>query len=144
MLTSGIISAVWLMLANTSIEPTPLEMSRAPIIVTEEAKEPELLGEFILTAYCSCEKCCGQYANKRADNIVKGASGEELIAGYSIAVDPTVIPYGTELIIGGQEYEAMDCGGDIKDNRIDVYFNSHEEAVEFGVKHVDVYQKILD
>lgn len=132
------------MLASTSIEPTPLEISRAPIIVTEEAKEPELLGEFILTAYCSCEVCCGEWAKNRPNGIVVGATGEELVAGYSIAVDPTVIPYGTELIIDGQIYEVMDCGGDIKNNRIDVYFSSHDEAVEFGVKHVDVYQKILN
>ena len=77
------------------------------------------MGEFKVTAYCSCEKCCGEWAMNRPDGIVYGSSGEELIPGYSIAVDPKVIPYGTEVIIGGNRYIAHDTGGAIKGNRID-------------------------
>ena len=116
------------------------------IALRELPVEVELrsLGEFKLTAYCSCEKCCGEWADCRpvdeyGNELVYGASGEVLTAGYSIAVDPDVIPYGTVVIINGQEYEAHDCGGAIKDNRIDVYFNNHEDALEFGVQYADVY-----
>jgi len=114
--------------------------------VTETPTEPELvsIGEFRLTAYCSCSKCCGKWAKDRpvdsaGNELVYGASGELLTAGYSIAVDPTVIPYGTVLLINGKEYEAMDCGGAIKDKRIDVYFNDHDEALEFGVQYAEVF-----
>lgn len=103
--------------------------------------EPELisLGEFRITAYCSCYKCCEQWALNRPGGIVKGASGKELIAGYSIAVDPKVLPYGTKVVINGKTYEAMDCGGAIKGNRIDIYCNSHSDTYEIGVKYSEVF-----
>ena len=105
----------------------------------EERKERTSLGEFKLTAYCSCEKCCGIWAYNRPSGVVYGAIGEELKEGYSIAVDPNVIPYGTEVVINDKIYKAQDCGGAIKGNRIDIYFNSHEDALEFGVKHEEVF-----
>jgi len=134
-------------------EPTTKPVKEIAIVepvevdtVTETPTEPELvsIGEFRLTAYCSCSKCCGKWAKDRpvdsaGNELVYGASGELLTAGYSIAVDPTVIPYGTVLLINGKEYEAMDCGGAIKDKRIDVYFNDHDEALEFGVQYAEVF-----
>ena len=83
----------------------------------EEKKEHESLGEFKLTAYCSCEKCCGIWAYNRPNGTVYGAIGEELKEGYSIAVDPNVIPYGTEVVIDGKTYKAQDCGGAIKESQ---------------------------
>lgn len=120
------------------IEPT---VAAAP---TEP--EPVYLGEFKLTAYCSCSKCCGVWAEDRpldeyGNEIVIGSTGEVLRSNYSIAVDPDVIPYDSIVIINGTEYEAQDTGGAINGNRIDVYFNSHEEALEFGVQVADVYLK---
>lgn len=107
---------------------------------------PEIvpLGEFKLTAYCSCAVCCDEWAynrpiDKNGQAIVKGASGEVLKAGTSIAVDPEVIPYGSTVLINGQAYIAHDCGGAIKGNRIDVYHDSHKEAWNFGLQHADVY-----
>lgn len=121
-----------------SIEPVEVGTMAEP--VTEVTTEPINLGEYKLTAYCSCKKCCGKWADNRGPEVV-GAIGKVLTAGYSIAVDPNVIPYGSIVIINGKEYEAMDCGGAIKGNRIDVYFNSHEEALEFGVQYANVYLK---
>ena len=114
--------------------------------VPEEEPENISLGEFKLTAYCSCERCCGQWAlNRPVDEeghqIVIGASGEQLIEGVSIAVDEEIIPYGTTVVINGREYIAHDCGGAIKENRIDVYMASHEAALEFGVQYAEVFMK---
>lgn len=100
------------------------------------------LGEFKLTAYCPCGICCGKWAYNRQNGIVYGAIGEELKEGYSIAVDPNVIPYRTEVIINGNTYKAQDCGGAIKGNRIDVYFEDHNDALEFGVQYAEVFIKI--
>ena len=66
------------------------------------------LGEFKLTAYCSCKKCCGSWANGRpideyGNDIVIGASGERLCQGVSVAVDPAVIPYDNKVYIDGKE-----------------------------------------
>ncbi|MBM3708136.1 MAG: hypothetical protein FJW69_07340 [Actinobacteria bacterium] len=64
------------------------------------------------------------------------ATGKEVGEGI-IAVDPDVIPYGTVLEIKDMGYFiAEDCGGKIKGNRIDIYFNSVEEAKNFGKKGV--------
>ena len=111
---------------------------------TEEAVQPISLGEFKLTAYCSCSKCCGKWASNRpvdenGKEIVYGSIGERLTEGYSIAVDPNVIPYRTEVVINGHTYKAQDCGGAIKGNRIDVYFESHDEALEFGIQYAEVF-----
>lgn len=76
------------------------------------------------TAYCPCEYCTD------GDGIT--ATGTQATAGRTIAVDPSVIPYGTEVIINGHTYIAEDCGAAIKGNCIDIYFNSHEEARQFG------------
>jgi 3D (Asp-Asp-Asp) domain-containing protein len=109
--------------------------------VDTQAVKPVSIGEFKLTAYCSCEICCGIWANNRPNGIVYGAIGEELKEGYSIAVDPNVIPYKTEVIINGNVYKAQDCGGAIKGNRIDVYFENHNDALEFGVQYAEVFLK---
>lgn len=128
-------------------EPVVDEVTEQPVEELAEIEvEPELvsLGEFKLTAYCSCKKCCGKWAECRpldedGNEIVIGASGEVLTAGHSIAVDPKLIPYGTTVVINGKEYVAQDCGGSIKNNRIDVYFNDHAEALEFGVQYAEVF-----
>ncbi len=92
------------------------------------------LGKFKLTYYCSCELCC---------DVETGitATGAPVVEGRTIAVDPSVIPYGTQIIIGGHIFTAEDCGGAIKGNRIDVYVNSHQRALELGVNYADVYLK---
>lgn len=111
---------------------------------TTSSQELISLGEFKLTAYCSCGKCCGKWANNRpkdenGNDIVYGSIGERLTAGYSIAVDPDVIPYGTEVIINNHTYKAQDCGGAIDGNEVDIYFDDHQEALEFGVQYAEVF-----
>ncbi|MDP4091625.1 MAG: 3D domain-containing protein [Bacillota bacterium] len=61
--------------------------------------------------------------------------------GYStIAVDPTIIPYGTKLFVEGYGFAiAADTGTGIKGDRIDVYFNTRPEACDWAVKYVKVY-----
>lgn len=112
-------------------------------IVVPEVKK-ESLGEFKLTAYCSCEKCCGKWALNRpkdenGKDIVYGSTGAILVAGTSIAVDPSVIPYGSQVEINGHTYTAHDTGGAIKGNRIDVYFDNHQDALNFGVQYAEVF-----
>lgn len=110
-------------------------------VCEEPNKEPEpvSLGEFLITHYCPCSTCCGSWANNRPNGIVYTASGAVAEAGKTIAVDPDVIPYGTEVIIDGHTYTAQDCGGAIQGNRIDVYCNSHQEALQLGVKYAEVF-----
>lgn len=93
------------------------------------------LGEFVISYYCSCEKCCN-----KSDGIT--ATGTQATEGRTIAVDPSVIPYGTMVVIDGHTYIAEDCGGAIKGNRIDIYMDSHEEALKAGVKTAEVFEEV--
>lgn len=72
------------------------------------------------------------------------ASGRKAVRnpeGYStIAVDPSVIPYGTRLFV--QDYGfaiAADTGSAIVGNTIDVFFDTYKEAIRWAVKYVNVY-----
>ena len=124
----------WICSADFSEQPTE---QRARIVensvesvestTIEETTEVEYVEtKVIVTAYCPCVKCCG-----KSDGIT--ASGTKAIEGRTIAVDPRYIPYGTEVVIDGRTYIAEDCGGAIKgNNRIDLFFDSHSEALAFG------------
>lgn len=87
----------------------------------------------VATAYSPDARSCGASAD--------GITSIGLRAGHGIiAVDPRVIPYGTRLYVEGYGYGlAADCGGAIKGNRIDLCFNTHEEAIRFGRRPVNVY-----
>ena len=57
-----------------------------------------------------------------------------------IAVDPSVIRLGTKLYIDGYGYGvAGDTGGAIKGDRIDLCFDTYDEAMQFGRRTVKVY-----
>lgn len=108
-------------------------VQRQYISDTEPKKVP--LGQFEITHYCNCSICCGQYAGKGTTS-----TGEKVQAGKTIAVDPTVIPYGTKVLINGKVYVAQDCGSGIKGNRIDIYCETHDEALNSGKFNTQVYK----
>ena len=94
-------------------------------------------GTFKVTAYCSCEKCCGKWATINGGGYT--ASGTKVKEGRTIAVYKNQIPFGTKVTIEGMgTYIAEDTGSAIKENCIDIYFDSHEEALQFGVKYLNV------
>lgn len=165
-----VVSLIWLLVSNFEVKDftentkdvqlKELPKSQTPTVtqpIKETAVPPEAktveetisrqyIGNFKLTAYCSCQKCCGVWATNRpkdenGKDIVFTASGTMAKAGRTIAVDPFVIPYGTEVYINGNTYVAEDSGGLIKGNRIDIYFDNHAEALKFGVQYADIYLK---
>jgi 3D (Asp-Asp-Asp) domain-containing protein len=81
------------------------------------------------SGYSRFDDGCGSYT----------ANGSLLRKGL-VAVDPRVIPLGTRLFITGYGYAvADDTGGAIKGNRIDLAFDSHPEASQFGMQKVTVF-----
>ena len=99
---------------------------------TEPVPEIVTLEGVTVTHYCGCEKCCGKWA----DGIT--ATGTKATEGRTIAVDPAVIPYGSEVCLRFEDgteavYIAEDCGGAIKGNRVDVYMDSHDAALAAGI-----------
>jgi len=95
------------------------------------------LGTYLLTAYCPCEICCGQWSN--TENPVT-ASGNPAVEGVTIAA-PSEFAFGTELVINGHTYVVQDRGGAITGNHLDVYFSTHEKALNFAMGYYDVYMK---
>lgn len=92
------------------------------------------LGNFELTWYCPCEKCVGKKKE------VRTATGTKPKANRTIAVDPTKIPLGSIVYIEGYGYFiAEDTGSAIKSNRIDIFVDSHEIALQLGKRHANVY-----
>lgn len=82
-----------------------------------------------VSAYCSCAKCCG-----KTNGIT--ASGTTATAGRTIAA-PSNYSFGTKIELEGLgTYTVEDRGGAIKGNKIDVYMDSHQAALNFGRKQV--------
>ena len=91
--------------------------------------------EFKATAYNNVDPGCTIYT----------ATGTLCRVG-AIAVDPTVIPYGTRMYIVSNDGRyvygiatAEDCGKSIKGNRIDLYFDTVDECNTFGIRNCQVY-----
>lgn len=106
---------------------------------TTPEPEPEWI-EAVATAYCPCERCCGEWALKRPNGIVYTASGAEAVQGVTIAADWSIYPPGTVLFVEGLgEMIVQDRGGAIQGQKIDVYFESHDDALQFGRQIVRFY-----
>lgn len=97
-----------------------------------------LLKNVKLTAYCK-EPYKHRCNNGDFENT---ATMTVPTAGRTIAVDPKVIPHGASVTINGKTYIAEDSGGWVKGNRIDILFETHQEAIEFGVQHADVIVEV--
>lgn len=98
-------------------------------------KEGDLLGTFSITGYCKCYECSEGYGG----NTSTGAPAK---ANHTIAVDPDVIPYGTHVKIEGipnTVFKAEDCGGGINQKDIDIYFDTHQETINWGRQNRKVY-----
>lgn len=116
-----------------------IERVTTPVSFNEvsEPEEPELisLGEFTITHYCR-----ENYPHICNDgDATRTATGTEPTPGRTIAVDPDVIPYGSEVMINGHTYIAEDTGGAINQNRIDIAVDTHAEALQKGLYSTEVF-----
>ena len=126
-------------------EPNTMELSPEELLDISASNlsvvEDECLGEYTITAYCSCEKCCGKWAKNRKDGIVKGALGVELKEGISIA---SPLEFNTRVNIDGlgeyivQDKTAKWIADKYNNKIIDIYFSNHSEALKFGKQHKKV------
>ena len=98
-----------------------------------------VLRECTVTYYC-CEKrahICGGGTGKTA-------TGTEVTAGRSAAVDPNVIPLGAEIFVDYGDgvlhsYIAEDTGSAVGGAHIDLAVETHAEALELGVRTAKVW-----
>ena len=126
----------------------------APQAVKEEPT-PENTQTFTATAYDLSVQSCGkpighpQYGITSNGTNIAGKTREQAM---SIAVDPNVIPLGSQVKITFPEpythfngvYTANDTGGGIKGKRVDIFMgdfgsnNSNQSVWDFGVREVEV------
>jgi 3D (Asp-Asp-Asp) domain-containing protein len=93
--------------------------------------------DMIVTGYCSCTKCCGSNAKgiTTSGRPVTSNGGYFCAAprGYKLATKDN---RGTWINIpgynGGKPVPVLDRGGDIKGNRLDVFFKTHSQALQWG------------
>lgn len=86
-----------------------------------------------LTAYTAGKESTGKTPSHPAYGITR--SGSKAEEGRTIAVDPSIIPLGSTVLIEGIGIrKAEDTGSAIRGSRIDVFMNNVNEALQFGVK----------
>ena len=107
--------------------------------IIEDLKDSEYklvyLGNFKLTHYCSELRphICGT-----GNGIT--ATGTKVTVGRTAAVDPRKIPYGTKMYIEGYGWRtAEDCGGEVKNNQIDILVSTHSQAMSMGTRSGGVW-----
>ncbi len=124
------------------------DVTQEPInqVVLVGTKEPEIQGTFDYegTTPSSLSGTTITMEATAYDPSVGDTTASGLPAAVGrVAVDPTVIPLGTQLYIEGYGYAvAADTGGAIKGYKIDLFFNTYEETVVFGRRNIQV--TILD
>ena len=134
-------------IAVINTQDDAVEIQEAPPInrISEDLDEQdanghhlEYLGEFKLTYYCPCKRCNG--SNGAIDRL-----GNPLVWG-TVAVDPKVIPLGTQLVIDGYDaiFTARDTGDEwVQGNHIDIFVPvSHSEARKMGQERRKVWRWI--
>ena len=90
------------------------------------------------SAYCSCMSCCGKTNGITASG-AKASSWYTLAAGKGIPIGTIVYIPALSNTPNGGWFVVQDRGGAISNNRIDIYMNSHGEAINFGRRNLQCY-----
>lgn len=126
---------------NKELKAANAELDAANVIIADlkdQKYKLVYLGDYKITHYC-CERrkhICGGGTGLTA-------TGTTVTAGRSIAVDPSVIPYGSQVYIAGYGWRtAEDCGSGVGGNHIDVAVQTHAQANSMGTKYKDVWMLV--
>jgi 3D (Asp-Asp-Asp) domain-containing protein len=129
--------------AIAAAAPAATEMLHDTAVTASAAIAPSAISHKLrtirmeVTAYCPRTKCCGENAQGLT------ASGHDVSYNNSrfVAADTDNLAFGTKLVIpgyAGGAVEVIDRGGAIKGNKLDVFFPTHEEALQWGRQFLDV------
>jgi 3D (Asp-Asp-Asp) domain-containing protein len=108
---------------TTEAPPAPDTEASPEPAPSSDAGEVDL-GEFSVTCY---------------DLTGSTATGSQAGPG-TIAVDPSVIPFGTVLRMNGYKGTAKDTGGAIKGHRLDIWMATDQDCFNWGDQTLEVYQ----
>jgi 3D (Asp-Asp-Asp) domain-containing protein len=125
--------------------PLPLDNSKIDVQIDYRVAEPvrEYIGEFTVTAFCPCVKCCGIWSNP--DNPVT-ASGYPALEGVTVGADWATLPVGTVIEIEGigrRTVQDKPAGWIVEkyDGKVlDLFFSRHEDALKFGKQILRVWR----
>jgi len=93
------------------------------------------MGNYKLTFYCNCRKCCGKWAGGPTASGTMPAEGRTVACG--------ALPLGTRIMIAGQgEFIVEDRG--VSGRHIDIYMNSHSACLQKGVQRGEVFRWVKD
>ena len=117
---------------NKIVQVNKTVTSRAGTLTRTQGSTP--MGEgtqvYKVTAYCPCAKCCGKTSGITAMG-TKATQGRTIAASSKFA-------FGTQLNVNGHIYTVEDRGGAVNGNKIDIFVNSHAEALAWGVRYLPV------
>ena len=123
---------------------TPIEDADRDMPIIEDGYIIMPSGE-ILTYYKTDNVTATGYTHTDAGCDMITSTGTTVHYGTA-AVDPRFIPYGTRMLIvshDGERYygiaTAEDCGGAIKRDKMDLYFPTYQECIEFGRRRCTIY-----
>lgn len=97
----------------------------------KKQKQKITMGRFKLTAYCPCDDCSEGWGRKTHS----GACAE---SDRTVAADLSVLNLGDWITINGKKYKVEDSGGGVVGDHLDIFFDTHEEVEEFGVRYGNV------
>lgn len=110
-------------------------------VVTGDAAKPQgnaenhtqatSLGIFTTTGYCNCSICSAGHDLTYSGTVPK--------ANHTLSADITMFPIGTKLMIHGTIYTVEDVGGAVEGHKVDIYYDSHDEAMAHGSKQEEVF-----
>ncbi|HIE44196.1 MAG TPA: hypothetical protein EYP78_05315 [Candidatus Omnitrophica bacterium] len=134
-----LISLTLFFLVGCAIAPSPRRGGREATIT------------MVVTAYCPCGKCCGWERNWLGMPVYNSgpSKGKRKRIGITvdgtrarigtIAADISKYPFGTRMYVPGYGWGVVhDTGSDIKRDHIDVFFPTHQQALNWGRKVLKV------
>ncbi len=132
---------------QTAFNPETLTEEIGPGIMKKEAEpvkpeEPsapvygkgESLGLFTATAYCPNSENTGKQCLTYSGTVPKPQ--------HTISADITILPLGTKVMIDDIVYTVEDIGGSVKGNKVDIFFASRAEALNFGRQTKELFAVI--
>lgn len=109
---------------------TPAEEAPAPV-TTVDKDGMTYLGVYKATAYCNCSRCSSSGTDLTASGVLP-------VSRHTISANLREFGFGTKLYIDGIVYTVEDTGS-FGPGAVDIYFDTHQQALNYGVHYVDVY-----
>lgn len=117
--------------SETSKEEDEIILNETPEDIQDTADEFVSLGMFTTTGYCNCEQCSGGHSLTYAGTVPQ--------AEHTLSADLNLFPIGTQLMVDGIIYTVEDMGYSVNGNKIDIFYDCHQDAEAHGMQLQEVF-----